>query len=169
MSIELLQTLSLASYVLGGVMLLAAIAIFILLDIKKVVGDITGSTARKAIEDIRHQNESSDNKAYKPEHTHNERGKLTDKMTSSGRLISNAMEVSGSPSTEKFDTEKLTSQAGETTVLSTTLDYSVQSSGETTVLSQESNFTATAPSAQTNTDFTVDVEMSFIGSSEFIE
>ena len=66
MSVELLQTLSLTSYIIAGVLLLMSVALFFLLDIRKVIGDVTGSTARKAINSIREQNEASGNKAYKP-------------------------------------------------------------------------------------------------------
>lgn len=66
MTVETLQMLSTVAYVLAGIFLLAAIAIFFLLDIRSVIGDVTGATARKAIRDIRAQNEASGNKAYKP-------------------------------------------------------------------------------------------------------
>lgn len=49
MTVETLQMLSTVAYVLAGIFLLAAIAIFFLLDIRSVIGDVTGATARKAI------------------------------------------------------------------------------------------------------------------------
>ena len=52
MTVETLQMLSTVAYVLAGVFLLAAIAIFFLLDIRSVIGDVTGATARKAIRHI---------------------------------------------------------------------------------------------------------------------
>ena len=52
MTVETLQMLSTVAYVLAGIFLLAAIAIFFLLDIRSVIGDVTGATARKAIRDI---------------------------------------------------------------------------------------------------------------------
>ena len=80
MTVETLQMLSTVAYVLAGIFLLAAIAIFFLLDIRSVIGDVTGATARKAIRDIRAQNEASGNKAYKPSPVNAARGKLTAKM-----------------------------------------------------------------------------------------
>lgn len=47
MTVETLQMLSTVAYVLAGIFLLAAIAIFFLLDIRSVIGDVTGATARK--------------------------------------------------------------------------------------------------------------------------
>ena len=88
MTVELLQTLSLASYISAGILLLVGIALFFLLDVPRLYGDISGRTARKAIEAIRQQNESTGNKAYKPSTVNAERGKLTDKITPSGRLQS---------------------------------------------------------------------------------
>ena len=52
MTVETLQMLSTVAYVLAGIFLLAAIAIFFLLDIRSVIGDVTGATARKAIRDM---------------------------------------------------------------------------------------------------------------------
>ena len=86
MTVETLQMLSTVAYVLAGIFLLAAIAIFFLLDIRSVIGDVTGATARKAIRDIRAQNEASGNKAYKPSPVNAARGKLTAKISPSGRL-----------------------------------------------------------------------------------
>ena len=57
MSVELLQTLSTVFFVLAAVMFLIALALFFVLDVVHLVGDVTGSTARKAIEDIRKGNE----------------------------------------------------------------------------------------------------------------
>ena len=49
MSIETLQTASTISYIAAGILLLVAVALFFLLDIKKVIGDLTGITAKRAI------------------------------------------------------------------------------------------------------------------------
>lgn len=175
MSVELLQTLSLVSYILAGVLFLLAIALFFLLNVPKLFGDVTGSTARKAIESIRQQNEESGDKAYKPSPINAERGKLTDKISPSGRLESR-INLGVAPGTEKFSTTELSSQAqaqdttvlaegsNETTVLNnepteTTILNSEATSGETTILTQ----------ADTGSEFSVDVEIGFTGSSEIIE
>lgn len=173
MTVELLQTLSIAAYIAAGVLLLTAIALFFLLDVPKLYGDVSGRTAKKAIEAIRQQNESTGNKAYKPSAVNAERGRLTDKITPSGRLQSQTEGLPVSVGTEKFDTSTLAPQlnettvleqpAGETTVLTADLP---QDSGETTLLvNEEIKETQKA----TDENFTVDVEMSFTGSSEIIE
>lgn len=111
MTVETLQMLSTVAYVLAGIFLLAAIAIFFLLDIRSVIGDVTGATARKAIRDIRAQNEASGNKAYKPSPVNAARGKLTAKISPSGRLEPQMAGMGGSPGTEKLSTMELTAAA----------------------------------------------------------
>lgn len=183
MSVELLQTLSLALYIVAGVLFLVGIALFFLLDVPKLYGDVSGRTAKKAIEAIRQQNESTGNKAYKPSAVNAERGKLTDKITQSGRLQSQTSGLPVSVGTEKLDTSTLMPQSNETTVLAeaanettvleqpagetTVLTGTLSSAGETTVL--VNNETPSSDTVADPTKFTVDVEMSFTGSSEIIE
>lgn len=183
MSVELLQTLSLALYIVAGVLFLVGIALFFLLDVPKLYGDVSGRTAKKAIEAIRQQNESTGNKAYKPSAVNAERGKLTDKITQSGRLQSQTTGLPVSVGTEKLDTSTLMPQPSETTVLAeaanettvleqpvgetTVLTGTISPAGETTILvnNEESSSETVADPAK----FTVDVEMFFTGSSEIIE
>lgn len=173
MTVELLQNLSLAAYIIAGVLLLISIAMFFLLDVPKLYGDISGRTAKKAIEAIRQQNEETGNKAYKPSAVNEARGKLTDKITPSGRLESQTSGLAVSVGTEKFATSALQPQSNETTVLNSSANETTVLSGtlstefgETTLLAnEESNV---IPST-VNGDFSVDVEMAFTGSSEIIE
>jgi hypothetical protein len=183
MSVELLQTLSLALYIVAGVLFLVGIVLFFLLDVPKLYGDVSGRTAKKAIEAIRQQNESTGNKAYKPSAVNAERGKLTDKITQSGRLQSQTSGLPVSVGTEKLDTSTLMPQSNETTVLAEAANETTvleQSAGETTVLTGTISLAGEttvlvnneAPSSGTVADptkFIVDVEMSFTGSSEIIE
>ncbi len=150
MTIELLQTLSMGSAILSGVLLVLAIVLFFVLDIRVVIGDVTGSTQRKAIDEIRKQNEESGDKAYKPSPVNTARGKLTDKITYSGKLQQMTGKVDYSAGTEKLNTTELVNGINETTVLDI-------GTGETTVLSDAS------------VRFGVDMEVSFLGSYELIE
>ena len=170
MTVETLQMLSTVAYVLAGIFLLAAIAIFFLLDIRSVIGDVTGATARKAIRDIRAQNEASGNKAYKPSPVNAARGKLTAKISPSGRLEPQMAGMGGSPGTEKLSTMELTAAttvltetAAETTVL-----QQPEEVGATTVLSEAEREPA-APKSEEKRAFHTDVEMGFSASSEIIE
>ena len=147
MTVETLQMLSTVAYVLAGIFLLAAIAIFFLLDIRSVIGDVTGATARKAIRDIRAQNEASGNKAYKPSPVNAARGKLS------------TMELTAAAEA----TTVLTETAAETTVL-----QQPEEVGATTVLSEAEREPA-APKPEEKRTFQTDVEMGFSASSEIIE
>ena len=157
MSIETLQTASTISYIAAGILLLVAVALFFLLDIKKVIGDLTGITAKRAIENIRQQNEQTGEKNYKSSSVNLARGKLTDKISHSGKLIKNTSGIGISPHTEKFSTTELNPDNGQTAILN-------DSVSETTVLSNPENETTVL-----NKEFSVEVEMGFAESSEIIE
>jgi len=161
MSVELLQNLSMIFYIAAAVLLLVAVALFFLLDIKRVVGDVSGSTARKAIETIRQQNEESGNKAYRSSPFNVARGKITDKISPSGRLArhSGTLEVSVGTSELASDIEN-PSEAGQSVQETTVLNESgnLEPSSDTTILSYKN------PG-----EFTVDYEIEFCESSEIIQ
>lgn len=162
MTIELLQQLSLASYLLASLFLLAAAAMFFLLDVPKLLGDVTGTTARKAIEEIRQKNASGGDKAYKPSPVNAARGKLTEKITPSGRLERRESSIGINVETQKFSTEKLAAGAAETTVLPA-------GSAETTVLPEETRGQTEALSKPAKSGFCVESEAAFAESTEIIE
>jgi len=171
MSVELLQMLSLIAYVLAGIFLLISVALFFRYKVRDLIGDLSGANARKAIENIRQQNETTGDKAYKPSAVNMARGRVTDKMTSSGRLQPKSEDVQYGVGTEKFGTDQLMAQAQETTVLD-------QPDGETTVLVEPSpETTILEPAAETTLlyenqpqqGFQVDVDMGFRSTDEIIE
>lgn len=176
MSVELLQTLSLVAYVISGVLLVLTIVLFFWFKIPQVVGDISGATARKAIEDIRRQNEETGNKTYKSSAVNQARGRLTDKISSSGRLIRNTGRMDAGMGTQKINTDILKADA----------QRSLQNTQETTMLTQElvqETTLLTQNLAQETTlltpemshlekqqsTFTVETELGFCESSELIE
>ncbi len=179
MTVELLQTLSVVSYIIAVVFALIAIALFFVLDIKKAIGDITGATARKAIKDIRRQNEFSDD-AARPGALNDESGRPTDKITLSGQLRPKTMKIGTPAAGEQSSTVKLSEYQGEvTTVLNaaqttenvTTVlsepqgNPSAGYAGETTVLSDMA-----APDFRTaySGSFKIETEIGFVGSTEVI-
>ena len=172
MSVELLNTLSLAAYIAAGVVFLVAVALFFLMNVPKLIGDISGSTAKKAIEAIRQQNENSGDKTYKPSTVNVARGKLTDKISPSGRLEQCTTGLSIGAQTEKFETTELLEAAQATSLLSngnkTTL-LSQSDPGATTLLSDQEPKDEKEQKPTSPVAVTVDVEMSFTGSSEIIE
>lgn len=117
-SVEMLQNLSTGAIVAAAVFFVAAVILFFLLDIPKVIGDITGATARREIENIRQQNEQSGDKAYKSSPVNRNRGKITDKISPSGQLIQRETNPYGvSVGTADLESRPAEENAGETTVL----------------------------------------------------
>lgn len=137
MTYEIYRYIFIGGAVLAGVLLLVTVLLFIVLKIPTVIGDLTGATARKAIANIRNQNEVSGEKTYKSSQVNRERGTLTDKISMSGNLIRNRSGViGGAMATEKISTQKLDvyEPSEETTVLSS-------GGNETTVLNMGGNET----------------------------
>lgn len=182
MSVELLQTLSTVFFALAAVLFLISLALFFILDVVRLVGDVTGSTARRAIENIRKGNEVSGDKAYKPSPVNKARGKLTDKISPSGQLVPRTGSLGVATGTAKlknsqqsFESDKtlpLDTSSDETSVLSDTASETTvlsQNSNETTVLSQAPNESASVGGEHKPSTFALELEMSFIGSAELIE
>jgi hypothetical protein len=176
MTYEIYRYIFLGAAILCGLMFVVSVLLFFLLRIPAVIGDLTGRTAKKAIESMRNQNESSGAKTYQSSHVNKERGKLTDKISHSGRIIKNPTDpLSGAMATAKIGTQKLTSQdtvvldsGNETTVLAadsfvggnetTVLSEPAFNTGnETTVLTQNNNMTSV---------FAVEYEITYIHTNE---
>ena len=157
---------------LAGLCLVVAVILFFVLKIPSVIGDLTGSTARKAIENIRNQNESSGDKTYKSSAVNRERGKLTDKISPTGTLIKNPTDLmGGAMATTKIGTQQLAAeaqQAYETTLLENTVSNETtvlnsENSGETTVLDQNTNNVVEGVNS-----FAIEYEITFIHTDEVI-
>lgn len=135
MTYEVYRYIFIGGAILAAIMFIISVILFIVLKIPSVIGDLSGATARKAIEDIRNQNENTGDKTYKSSAVNKERGKLTDKISPSGNLIKNPSGgIWGAMATEKISTQKLAEDASnETTVLGGN-ETTVLSANETTVL-----------------------------------
>ena len=77
---ETLSTLSIISFAVAGVCLVIAVFFFFFFKIPKVIGDLSGKTARKSIAKMRAANEKTGNKSYQESKTNLNRGKVTDTM-----------------------------------------------------------------------------------------
>lgn len=180
MTYEIYRYIFMGGAVLAGVMALVSILVFFLSNIPMVIGDLTGANARKAIENIRSQNESSGEKTYRSSQVNRERGKLTDKISSSGRLIKNpshSLQGHGAMGTEKLNTDDLNqpNDPNETSVLSgasetTVLTSELTGGGETTVLSGEGtgNETTLLSSAGNACGFVIEYEITYVHTDEVI-
>lgn len=151
-SVDALRYGSLGSFIAAAVFFLVAVALFFLLEIPKVIGDLSGSTAKKAIENIRQQNEGTGDKAHKPSVENLKRGKVTDKISNSGRIIQAPSNSDGyTVSTAKLkadETEVLEEAIGATEVLQN--DAFIPSPGnETAILGVDDNAPAADPGNET--------------------
>ena len=77
---DILAKVSLASYIIAGVLLVIAIFLWFFFKIPSVMGDLSGRTAKKSIEKMRQTNAGSGNKSYRSSATNVARGKLTETM-----------------------------------------------------------------------------------------
>ena len=167
---ETYQLIFYGGLILSGLCLVATVVLFFVLKIPRVIGDLTGANARKAIEEIRNQNERGGEKTYKPSAVNRERGKITDKMTQSGRLIKNPSGGMGGHKTAKISTMELDTEmlpADETSVLSEpaneTAVLGTAGVGETMLLQPEP-----VPQPVMNTVFAVEMEITYIHTNEVI-
>ena len=154
---NLLETYTIIFYIgvaLCAVFLAITLILFFKYNIIGIIGDRSGSNARKGIENIRNQNRATGNKAHKPSHVNLERGKVTDKISKSGNLVPAGESVGVSVGTEKFHTGKLVPEetsvlgAEETSVLGVTGAHVIN---ETTVLGASYNNPETTASANETT------------------
>lgn len=97
------STVTLVCFIFAGVFFIVSVVLFFVLDMVKVIGDLTGHTAKREIENIRSQNQRTGTKVYKSSKVNEERGKLTDKISDSGNIIKNhSNTLGGSMGTEKI-------------------------------------------------------------------
>ena len=169
MSYEIYRYIFYGGAILAAVMLAVTVLLFFVYKIPTVIGDLTGANARKAIENIRNQNESSGDKLYKTSQVNRERGKLTDKISPSGSLMRDPSGNlgGGAMATEKISTQKLP-QVDETTVLESN-ETTVLSANETTVLDiSGTGETTLLDAVDTPATFQIEFEITFIHTEEVI-
>lgn len=148
MTYEIYRYVFIGAAVLCGIMAVVTIFLFFFLKIPKVVGDLTGRTARKAIEEIRQQNESSGDKTYKSSLVNRERGKLTDRISPTGSIYpAETGPIAGAMATEKIGTQQL--------------DY-------TDVLDNVGGEETTVLNENAGNNFVIEYEITFIHTDEII-
>lgn len=177
MSYEAYRYIFIISAILCGIMFVASIIVFFVLRIPKVINDLSGRTAKKAIKEIREQNERTGDKGYSGSKVNKDRGKLTDKMTPSGNIMQKPTgNFNGGMRTQKIATQNLETEVltNETTVLSGVGETSVleSESAQTTILNQETsvlqNETTILSSANYDSSFRIEIDITFIHTNEII-
>ena len=154
MTYEAYHTIFLWSGVLAIIFAVLSVVLFIVLKIPKVIGDLSGATARKAIADIRDQNIRTGDKRHKTSAVNLERGRITDRITESGNIQRVGENVNTGIMTQKIDTPASVEMQknSETTILP------VQGYSETEVLKEN----------MVDADFVIEEEICFIHTNETI-
>ncbi|MCI6536112.1 hypothetical protein [uncultured Eubacterium sp.] len=154
MTYETYHTVFLSAGILAIIFAVCSVLLFVLLKIPKVVGDLSGRTARKGIADIREQNVRTGDKRHKTSAVNLDRGRITDRITDSGNIQRVGKTVNTGVMTQKInmpESEEMT-ETSETTVLPTA-EYS-----ETVVLDE----------IRMDDDFAIEEEICFIHTDEKI-
>ena len=160
MSIDVLQACSIGFWVAAGIFFLTAVALFFLMDISKLYGEISGRTARKAIEQIRKHNAEALTGDIAGVHTGN--GVRTEKLST----------ATLAPETAAGATTVL-AEAGATTVLAEAGTTTVLAeAGVATMLTEPERSQTVENRRQSLTDrdeFVLEQELSYAESAEIIE
>ena len=184
MNYETYRIIFIAAAAASGLMLLTAVVLFFVLKIPSVIGELTGRTARKAIEGIRNQTEQGGAQ---------ERGR---KLSASGRLqgkVTKKLETENPKGKDAKNTQKLAEEpkkhgkgrasAPETTLLAPETTILTPESNETTILAPSAGETAqlsasrpSFPSEPTpqpapqpaGSGFVIEYEITYVHSNEYI-
>lgn len=160
MSIDVLQTCSVGFWVAAGIFFLTAIALFFLMDIPKLYGEISGRTARKAIEQIRKHNAEALT------------GDIAGVHTGSGVRTEKFSTATLAPEAAAGATTVL-AEAGATTMLAETgATIVLAEAGATTLLTEPEHLQTAENDRQppeAMDDFVLENELSYAESVEIIE
>ena len=180
MSVEVLQVLTLVFFIISAALGLFAVFLFFALKIPKVLGDLSGVTARKAIEDIQKKSQSGNSQQLS--YSKNIKGFMADKSNSSGKLRKGtgklAKEAARSTGKLKMPsniTAKLVAEDSNATVLlsSQTINETTilgrSNYSETTILGQSGGNETTLLAENAKPLFSVDVDISLCDSVETID
>lgn len=183
MTYDIYRIIFYSGVVLSILFFLLAVILFFVLKIPAVIGDLTGKTAQKAIENIRAKNEKGGDMAYKKNESIFAIGGNKDAKSNpsegTGRGHTNGL--SWLMSTTKFNTQILANEAKEsyeTTVLATPgNETTVLDSGNgTTVLNGNDSYGTTvleqgmaAPPIVNEVVFTIEFDITYIHTEEIIE
>ena len=134
MTYETYRYIFVIAAVLCGVMFGVSVLLFFLLKIPAVIGNLSGSTARKSIRTSEEKSSWKENGTNDPDENWKSRGRLTDKISPSGRVqplphMTGQMDII----TTKIETVVLTEKTASD--ITTQLE-NVQSCGETTLLEE---------------------------------
>ncbi len=160
MTYEIYRSVFIGGVVFSTIMFLISVTLFFVFKIPKIIGNLSGSTAKKAIRQIREQNEYTGALKNTGRTEKTKRKKLHNKTGTSGAETSGYHPSGSGAWTEKISTQLLDQKAmaqsmlEETTLLSPVME-------ETTVLSHD-------PAAEAGSVFVVEQDITFIHTEEYI-
>lgn len=170
MTYEIYRLIFTGALLLCGIMFVISILLFWLMHVPAIIGDLSGATAKKAIKNIREQNESG-NGRQKTKDVKQKRSKRKSKKTLSENQKNH---IQGMPNaravTEKINTQKL-ARENETTVLAGGQETTVlEGMNVTTVLYQASPVGKmnAAETGKRQDLFTIEYEITFLHSDELV-
>lgn len=150
MTYEMYRSVFLISLIACGVMAVVSVLLFFVLQIPKVVGDLSGSTAKKAIQDIRKQTEGGGERRYQS------------KQPAQGQSTGNPPKTYTAPAAAPP-----TGTTGITERISQQQEPAAHGGEETTLLSQDSMETVPL-SPENDGQFAIEYEITYIHSNEVI-
>lgn len=160
MSIQLLNNLSLAAYIVAGIFLLVAIMLFFTLNIPRVIGELSGHNAKKEIAEIRKQN-----KAASSNLTMHDVG-AAHVQSAPGSAPTTPMQGGAQGATTPM--QGGAQGATATAILDSPPPMANRSYGEQTAV-LDSTAPGVPPLTNADSSITVEVEMGFTGSAELVE
>lgn len=190
---EVFNLISIIAFCIAIICFLISLFLWFKFKTPKIIGDLSGRTAKKSIEEIRKTNEKSGVKVFRPTPMAVDRGRLTDSIETAGNKAKTAVQQprnnvqvninsgTGSP-TDVLPrsnansayvggeaTEVLKRDAGETQVLNYSSDSGTQLLDEgTQVLSPDDVQAAATASVTQNNDFNLIQNIELINTTEFI-
>lgn len=117
MTYEMYRNIFMVCAAVAAVMAFVSILLFVLLRIPAVIGDLTGITARKGIEQIRSGNAKMGKKKYRPGKVKRQGGKRTAEISPSGGLWQQESLDYGTNTEKLRASPGIKNTANETTVL----------------------------------------------------
>ena len=151
MTEEIYSYSSLGTGIACAVMVAVTVALFFVLKIPKVISDLTGRTARRAIEDIRRQNEESGDKSHRSSYVNLHRGKLTDKISPSRRIQNpTSGKMKGNTGKIKGNTGRMPGISGQMPIRQDAAPRQVFQ-GEATTILEDMNATTVLPESNATT------------------
>ena len=93
--------IAIVGFSLAGIALVAAVIMFIKMNIPAIIGDLTGKTVAREIKAMRESNASSGDKRFRPSAVNLERGTLTEKVANTPMSTSDLKKAHASKRLDK--------------------------------------------------------------------